>query len=421
MLFKSIFSKKEEQPASKEIKLSETECWIRKENSQLTQEIEGEIRESYGNLEEKFSLLKKNFELFRQASVDPEVFEKLRKAAETNKNAVEKSMENFINSFLLPREKGYMQAKKFCVSTSESIAELGRKNKRGLLILKEALREDTKNLTRSIGELEEETLNLWKNIKEKGGKIEEMEEAIELARSLQNDINRSPQIEKEILNLESALDFQKQKIKKTEKEIEEFEKGRRMKNLREKENEIKELESKKKKLEDRVLQEMSHFTKAFRKIEYHAESDKSKAIARYLDSPVETLKEKDGLSNFKKLLVFIGEGIERFGLEGKIREKTLRGIERVDSGVLEWALKEHREIESKLRELSRKIRNPKVLEEKKEKEKELEDWKQSLSTTEKRLEDLREEKNKIESGIKSRKSLIEKKITNISGKEVAVI
>jgi hypothetical protein len=48
MFFKSIFSRKKTEASSMELKLEETENWVRKENSDFIAFLESEIKECSG-------------------------------------------------------------------------------------------------------------------------------------------------------------------------------------------------------------------------------------------------------------------------------------------------------------------------------------------------------------------------------------
>ncbi|MCK4634363.1 MAG: hypothetical protein KAT37_00640 [Candidatus Aenigmarchaeota archaeon] len=420
MLFKKLFSKKEEKPLEIELKLEEIEEWVRKENRKFMEDLEGDIGENYVILEEKLEKLREFLKLFRQAEIHPDVIERLKKAAQTNKLMIESSMENFIESFSIPKEKDFKSAQNFCRDVSVKIAELGKKNRRGFLIVTEALK-DTKDLTKSIGELEGKTLELWKTLKEKGKRINDIEETINLGKSVISDIERKPEIEKNIQSLESGLDFQRQKMEKAKKEAEEFKDSKEMSKLKKMEKSLEDLKTKRSRMEDRIIQEMSNFEKAFKKIGY-SEIEKSKAINRYMENPVDAIVEPKGLDKFRELAFFVKDGIKknRFELSDKAKDKALLGIERVESGVLDWALKEHKEITAKISESERKIRKNKIIEEKKEKEKEYEDWNQTITKTKKRIKDLKEEREEIGKKIESQRKMLGKKLKSLSEKEVKI-
>ncbi|UCG94949.1 MAG: hypothetical protein JSV92_02755 [archaeon] len=421
MLFKSLFSKKQDQQPDTELKLDEAEDWIRNENQNFVTETEERIGESYEKLGGKFSSLEEALSAFKQAEIHPEVIERLKKAAKTNKIMIEKNLQSFIEFFSIPVSRDFKSANQFFQSVSGKMGELGKKNRRGLLIVREALPE-TKDITRSLSELESEILEFGKMLSEKGTRIRDVEESISLARELKASIKRGPEIEKEIRSLESGLGFQKEKMEKAGKEAQEYEKSREMKKLKETRKDLEDQENKKKKLEERIIHEMANFEKALKKVEYHTKDKKSKAIKKYMENPLEALFEPDGLKKFKELVSYLKEAVRKddFGLSEKAREKALLGIERVESGVLDWTLKEHGDLEAKISGLKRKIKRNKAPAGKKEKEKERVDWEQAIKNTHQRISDLRKENQGLGSKIEGQRKKLEEKLTDLSYREIKI-
>lgn len=420
MFFKSLFSKKRVvEPERVELKLEEVETWLREENKEFTDSLEGNIQESYANLEERLSGLKETFSHFRESTIHSDVLERLKKAAQTNKLTIEKDLENFIESFSIPQEKDFLTAYDFCESLSYRIAEFGKKNRRGFLILREALRDDTTSLRKGIGELESEVLEFWNMLKERGKRVKEIEELVSLSKSVRSDIEREPELENKIKGMESALDFQRQKMETARKEIENAANSREMSRLNEMEKNIQELKTKKKELEERIIREMSHFEKALKKMA-HEKNENSEMIKRYLENPLAII-DSQGLGEFKSLIPPLKQGMDSFELSDKAKEKAFTGIERLESGVLDWNIKEQKEIEAKISGLSKKINRDKVTEEKKEKEREMEDWVQAVSSTQKKIKDMKAEKEAIGANIGKQRKILEDRISALSEKKISVI
>jgi hypothetical protein len=420
MFFKSLFSKKRVvEPERVELKLEEVETWLRKENKEFTDSLEGDIQESYANLGERLSGLKETFSHFRKSTIHPDVLERLKKAAQTNKLTIEKDLDNFMGSFSIPQEKDFLTAYDFCESLSRRIVEFGKKNRRGFLILREALRDDTTSLRKGIGELESEVLEFWKMLKERGKRVKEIEELVSLSKSVRSDIEREPEFENKIKSMESALDFQRQKMETARKEIEDAANSREMSRLKEMEKNIQELKTKKKELEERIIREMSHFEKALKKMA-HEKNENSEMIKRYLENPL-AITDSQGLGEFKSLIPPLKQGMESFGLSDKAKEKAFTGIERLESGVLDWNIKEQKEIEAKISGLSKKINRNKVTEEKREKEREMEDWVQAVSSTQKKIKDMKAEKEAIGANIEKQRKMLEDRISALSEKKISVI
>jgi len=239
---------------------------------------------------------------------------------------------------------------------------------------------------------------------------------VNLSKSIKSKIDRRPKIEKEIKNLEDALDFQNQKMKKARKELDEFGKNKEMIKLKEMEREKEELQSKKSKVEERIVEEILRFEKAFKKI-YHGNKSK---VNDYMESPLETLMEQDGLKKFKEIISSVKNSIQKneFDLSEKVRDKTILEIERVESGVLDWILKEHKDLTDKISDLSKKIEKNKAVAEREAIEKDYDVWKQAVSITEKKIMDLRREAEGIRSKIDSERELLERKLKIFSDREV---
>ncbi len=267
----------------------------------------------------------------------------------------------------------------------------------------------------SIGELEKENLELLKMLRDKGRKVEETDKALELVRNLKADIERGPALEKEIHSLEGGIDFQRQKMETARREAGSLGSGREMQKMKEIEDELKDLEKKKKEVDERIASEMSNFEKALRKIGHG-----NKLVAVYLENPLEALAEAEGLKKFKGLMPLIKESMDKGELSGKVKEKAVLGLERVESGVLDWVMKEKGELDSRIEEYKKKMEKNTTAQEKKEKEKEAEDWNQTIAKTRKRIQDLRKENDALAKKIEDEKKELEKKLKNVSGKEVKV-
>lgn len=413
----SFLSRKKEGAKPMELGLDEVEGWLRKENSDFIAFLESEIKEFYKRLDGKISGLRNEFHRFRESQVNPEAVEKLRRAAQTNKLIIEKSMVVFLGSVSPPADSSFAAARKFSESLASKIAEIGKKNRRCFLIVREALNDSTRGLMHSIGELEKENLELLKMLDEKGGKVVDTERIIELAKSLKADIERSPVLEKETKSLEGGVDFQKQKVDSLKREVENLGGGREMQKLRESESEIRELESKRKEVDERIKKEMSNFEKALKKISH---GSRGKLASNYIENPAEALDEPEGLKKFRSLLPALKEAADRGEISGKVREKALLGLERAESGVLDWALKERKDLESKLSDCRKKMEKNSVVREKREKEKEAENWNQTIEKTKKRITDLRKEKDLLARRTEDEKKELEKRLKSLSGKEVKV-
>lgn len=422
MFLKSLFSKKR-QEEEKEMEPEEVKEWIRNENRVFTAETESLIGESYGRLGEKLLNLQQELRNFRQSDIHPDVLERLKRAARTNKLMIEKNLQLFIDSISVPEKKDLKVAEQFWQFASGRIAELGKKNGRGLVIVREALHEDTRNLTASLGEFESEVADFGRILAEKGPRLKEVEEIVMLTGELKSKMNRGPEIKKEIHNLESGLQLQEQKLRGAMEKVDRQEQSTEMKRLEKTKKSLNEFEKKKKQLEDRMIQEMANFEKALKKVEYHTEEKKSKAIRKYMEEPVDSLLKPDGLKLFKELVSYLKEAVrnEDFGLSEKARGKALLGIGRVESGVMDWTLKEYEDLEDKISQLKRKINNNKAPEKKREEEEEKESWEKAIKNTKKRIEDLKEEEKGLDKKIKDIRSLLEKKIEKVSEKKVRVI
>ncbi len=425
MLLKSIFSRKEEKKneEKKEIVLDNIEEWLINDNKDFIEGLEKNIEESYGKVDEKLSDLRESNNIFKRAQIHPDVHKKLKKAAETNKSDIEKSIDDFIGSFSIPKEKDFGTALQFCETVSKKMGELGKKNQKAFIIVNEALRKDTKNIRKSLGSFEEEVLQLWETLKEEHEKVSNIEEVKNLSKELKEKIDREPKIDKEIKSLESALGFQEQKIHRAKKDLEEIKNGKEMSKLSKKKKEIENFKEKRKKLEERLINEMAMFEKAFKKIKYYRGDSKSNPIKGYLESPVDTLAQKNGLKKFKDFIGYIKNDIEEnsFKLSDKTRKKALTGVERVESGVLDWTLNEYNELSDKIEKLSDSIDKSKVLVNQKEKKEEYNDWHNSYKTTKNKIKNLKKEKKNIRRIIKNKKRLLENKIKKLSDYNAKVV
>ena len=408
-----FFKKEPEKIEKKELKIEEIEEWLRSENKEHIEELEKNVKELYSEIEESFSELKKTFNEFKTLEI-PDVYERLKKAAQTNKSVLEKNIESLLAAFSVPNSPDYRTASEFSSNLLKKIADLGKRNRKGFLILTEAMR-DTKKLTKDLGNFESRVIELQKFLNDKGKRVMECEEIIEISRELQSDIKKVPELKREKENLKSALSFQEDKFKKLKRGLEEIEKSKEMSKLKDMKKKLKDLELKKKQIEDRIIHEISYFEKAFKKV-YHGEDSKMK----FIESPVETLSNSENFKKFKGFIKNIKDSLPKAGLSEKVRAKALTGIERVESGVLDWALKEHKEILNKISNTEKKISKSSVMETKKKTEEEIETWAQLMENTRKRIEKLNIEITGKEENIENRKKLVERKIRDLTGKGVAI-
>jgi len=420
MIFKSIFSRKKDNKPEEidfELKLDEVREWIENENRPFVKELEEDIKRNYENLEEKLLGLKESFSAFKRSTVDPEVMEKLKKAAKTNKITIENDMDSFLNSLSIPNEENFFTAYDFCLNASKDIKELGKRNRKRFIIVGEALREDTKNMTKSIGRFETGLLEMWEKLKEKEDRVRGAKEILTLVKGIRSDIKRGPEIEEEIKKMESAVGFQEQKERKAKKELDETRNSRAMKNLEKIREKSTELRKKRKELEERIHQEMSNFEKSFKKISH----EKGLELMPYVENPVESLTQEDGLSKLKKSSETIKDAMEDLKLTGKSREKLETGLERLNSGVIEWIVKEHSNVSNEIEKMEKKLEEPKIVLEEREKKENYENWRQAMETTKKKIEDLKKEKKGLSSKISSKRKKLENKLAEVSGKKPKVI
>ncbi|MCD6477480.1 MAG: hypothetical protein J7K87_00570 [Candidatus Aenigmarchaeota archaeon] len=418
MLFKSLFSRKKEVETVK-VRIEEVETFVKKENEYFLNELEDKIREKYKDIEEKLGEFESSFETFENLKVPEETFERLKKSAETAKKIVESNIEKFIDSFSIPEEATFTQAKKFRQAASEKIADLGNKVGRSLGILRMAMGDELKPLTRSVGNLEKSVIELHKLLKENENKVNDIEEAISLGKSIVSKKKKLQDVIKRIQDKEELLGSKESAMKKLKKDIEDFEKSKDLLLFKEMERKMKDLELKKRETENKIVQEISYFEKAFKKIGYYGTSKDLAIIKILLDSPLNIIPE--GSEKLKKILPVVIKQTQNLNLPDKIKKKVLKGAERINSGILDNLLEEHKRLTSEIENLSKKIKTSSVIKKKKSLEDEYKKFPEEISSIRKSIEELKDEKEYLLDEIEFERGSLKNKLDKLSGENVIVI
>jgi len=413
MFFKSLFSKKKEQPEKIKISLEEVGDWIKKENKSFFEELNREISEYYKVIEDEFKALKESFKIFKEAKVPSETFERLRKAAETNKKIIEKDIEKFIDSFSIPDKIDFNTAFNFSGITSRKIVELGKKNNRGFQIVTDAMMEETKKFKKSIGGLEREVFEMNKFLMEKSQRVKDIENVGKMSKEILSLIGESKEKEKKIKEMKDTISSQLKKKKEMEREIEKLKNSKELSELKKNKEALDNLKSREEELKNEIIHEVLKFEKAFKKISY--QSGKS-TMSRCIENPFSSLKEI-GLDKFKSILSDVKNVIHGGDckLSEKVKRKTLEEIERVNSGVLDRILNEYNKASSQVSQLSEKLSKSEILKKIESKKEELEKLEEKILTDEKSLDRLKED---VTEEIESKKHELIRKIKDLSGKDV---
>jgi len=414
MFFKSLFSKKKEQPEKIKLSLEEVGDWIKKENKSFFEELSREISEYYRAVEDEFKDLTESFKIFKEAKVPSETFERLRKAAETNKKIIEKDIEKFIDSFSIPDKTDFNTAFNFSGLTSRKIVELGKKNNRGFNILTDAMMEETKNFKKSIGGLEREVFEMNKFLMGKSQRVKDIENVGKMSKEILSLIRESKEKEKKIKKMKDAISSQLKKKKDMESEIEKLKSSKELSELKKNKEALDNLKSREEELKNEVIHEVSKLEKAFKKISY--QSGKS-TMNRYIENPLDFIKDKNGLNDFKNILSDVKNIIHggNCKLSEKVKKKTLEEIERINSGVLDRILNEYNEVSSQISQLSEKVSKSEILKRIESKKEELEKLEEKILTAEKSLDMLKED---VTEEIESKKHELIRKIKDLSGKDI---
>jgi len=410
MFFKKLFSKEDRVIG---VEINNIEKWLKEENEEFIKTFEFEVSQAYKSLQNRLLDLKSSLHELKNKEI-PDVSEKLKRAAKTSKAEIEKDMEILFNSIRFPESSDYSSAFEFYNSVHKKIMNFGKKNKKNFIILGEALR-DTRKLKKSLSDFEEELISLGEIVLYKGRKMREIENIVNLSKAIEKDKKRLEELRSKLKNLNSALEFQKDKLRETERKIEEIKESKDMKKFMKLRDAIKSYERKKSEIENRIFYEVQHFEKAFKKI-----SSKQKVEMKYINSPLETLLEDSELKKFKEFLSSLKPLVMRgeFGLSEKVKEKFLSGVERVETGVLDWHIKEYREIKKKLNELEKKESKIGVTEEKVKREEEEKMWKQTIKATKEKIKEVENKIKELDKKIDSDIKTLEKKLNLFTGVKV---
>lgn len=421
MFFKSFFSKKKEEVEEIKLSLENLEKWIKEENREFFDETENEIDERYRTLNYRLGELKESFESFKKSSVPTDIFDKLKKAAQTNKVIIENDIEKFIASFKIPQKNDFKTAYEFSNLISQRISNLGKKDGRGFAIISDAMPDDIKNFKKSMSDLEKEVFNFHEFLTDKNQRIKEIEEVIKLSKDITSMRKELQENEKKIKNLMGELNHRRQKTKDVKSEIEELKNSKEMLTLKEMKEKLKGLEEEKSKLENKIVQEISIFKKAFKKMSRH--SKKAKIMSRYVSFPLDIAREPNGVKNFKNLLSFVKNAIQKNNsmLSEKIKRKTLAGIRSIESGELDQILKEYKKISSEILQLSEKIKNSNILEKIEMKNDEVERIEREISMIDEKINDLKNENEQMSEKIEFEKESLMIKIKDLSDKNIKIV
>ncbi|MCD6368160.1 MAG: hypothetical protein J7L45_03685 [Candidatus Aenigmarchaeota archaeon] len=417
MFFKSLFSKKKVKEEVS-IPLNDVEKWMLEEKKEFIGNVEREIRDHYDKIEKDIRAIEESLKEFEVSEMDQNAPERIRIMAKTSKSLFEENLKRFIDSVNIPKEYDFYTAQKFCRELISKINDLGKKSVKITGLLKIAIGESMVDLMKKIDELEEDVTNMQNFLIGKEKTFEEIKEIKHLVGDSRSKKSKVTEIDKAIERLVDELRIREEKLRDIQRKIDEFNESTEMKRHEEIKKELDTLKSKRKTIENKILTDISHLEKIFKKMEHYLEGRIKKMLKKYIEFPLGVID--NGTKDLMELIKIAEEEIKRKNFSEKIIKKAKIGIDNVKSGKLDDLISEHKKLSSKIDWLLKEMNSMEVEKKKRTIEKDLEKAVSEKTSLEERIKKLKEDKSSLKDEIDDQIEEIENKLKSITDKKVYI-
>ena len=409
------FLKVSKEKEAKKINLQEAGKLIDSFYENLSKEANSKLIEIKEDISAEKDIMKDNIKTLEEAELKHKAFpEHIIPMMRDNRKSYVQKVIIFLNEINLPNE--IEEILKFCDNYERTLNEFSKNTIRNYQILQQFFGEKVNAVSKNIANIDKLIRQAEKIIKD--SRIEKTNELKNKLKEMQEEIKRKKDAEEKI-SLEKAeqkkIDKNLIRIENKRKENEEGPRHKKLISLIEKKKEAgKEIRE----IEKEPLHSFSIINDALKK--YERISLDSKLIKKYLENPLKTLEEDNGLkiieiiSNMKESL--INDKIE---LKQEKKDKTIQECSRITKNYFESFLRKLNELNKRLNELDLEINKDTIVKEIEALKEELRKEKIKENETKNKIEKMTRELKEID--IDEMKKELELKINKEMDENVKII
>lgn len=399
----------EEESREERVLVRDFDKWL-KEEVRKSEEISWEGASSrYRAVEDVLEEIRGNLKNLKQKEIPDEVESRLKKAGESNKEALVGRLEGFLDNFQFPEGGGFEGAVRFIQKKSEELDNLSDKLQSNFMFLQKVQREESQNLLNSIKKLDRKL--------ETGANIDKIQEIKEAYSQLVSDLEKLEEIDEEIKRMKDELDGKEGTEDELQGKLEKVREREETQEIKEKKEKINELGDRRKKIKNRILQKISPLKRGLKKLNYFGTVEKEDLLEEYIDSPFDAAKGDEDLSSLQEILNKLKNSLkeESLNFSGKERGKVERDLNRIDIGGLVDLKEEWLSLGERVEELESQIRELKTEGKRKELESKLENEKKEAEKLTERIDRKVKRREEVKEGVKDRKKNLEKMVHDLLG------
>lgn len=349
-----------------------------------------------------------NLEKLQSKDIDAEkVQDRAKDAIKGNRNAFAIMLRKFADSIEPPKDLSVKTISRFCNTFEAELADFNEKTVRNYFIMKALIGEELEAINKNLKESETIIRGIKKDID--SGHLALLEDLQMRIKNIYTHIEGKDEKEKEILKLEKEIEELIEKEKALAGKINAMKDGKEFAELENLKSELQIKSGEETEVKNRIKSMAAEVARPLRKYE---KTIPNKRILRFLEEPVEAVKEERELA---KIMHLAAEAMQKGEIDSKNSEKEIQKLQELSSSINE--LKERMLfLEKGKDEIKESIKQNKAEEERDKLIEELSYVERNLAETETRLDSLRkkdvkEDIAKIKEDLK--KSGFKLEITNV--------
>ena len=417
---------KEEIPST--VSFDEIDTWLDMVSKSLFRGLSANADQLYGEIKDIRERLKQNISELQDAEPIEDIPASITKIGLPNRDKIVKQLYSLTEKMLIPTQTDYKTVLSFYSVTASNIAFAFGKSKssKNIYYVRSLFPDEVKEVISDLNRLKALLNQLIAPIKGKESRI--------------MDLERVPEIVRDIKNLKSGIEKEKEKVHDQEEECSALEKrigmdGKRLSAIEEKEEwmrfkeleiELASSEEELNALESNVRELFSPINKALTLLKKQDDTgrhtltltpEERRALSSILSSPIRALNEdiRDFLLSIKNII----EGDDSILKERK-RDKTLKWIDHLLNTELS-SIKEKRDgLQSRIEETKGKLSNLTILKDRKEIERSTISAKEQLAQLQERIDRSERHMVSLQEKVTEKERFLLDALEGITGKKIDV-
>lgn len=348
---KDIFSSEPEE-ISEEVGFDEFGGWFEKRFEDSGSSW-SDLTSKYRDIEKALETVERKLNNLKSGEIPEEIAPRLLKAGKSNKKALVRQLQRFLDRFQVPEEEDIKTAAEFARGKSEDLGELSDRIQRNFLFVEKVQESEARKLLNSVSRLEDE--------------IKPDEELLkaEKIKDLYSDLaefREEKQVkEKKVEKLKDKLEEAREGLEEARRDLRDAEESVPTHRIEELEKKIEELEKEGDRLRNGMIQAVSPLRRGLKKLSYSgaAPEGKERLLEKYIEKPSEAVREDRRLEYLEKLRGSLGKALKEESLDfsEEEKDKIREEVESLDIERLEKLKERWRSSSGKIEDLKSDLRN----------------------------------------------------------------